>query len=124
MKRHCVLFMLAIVLFAIMFSCGKDSKNPTRPEDQGYAVTLRYRSYYPHMGYYWGCIRLNIDNNHIDKCELGMISSNFWTRQYTWTLYVLDTRQEVETYIQVATGTVLLDRNKTCDINGSTITWF
>lgn len=114
---------LAAIIVLLSLSCGKDSHSPTRPEDQGFAVSLQYQNYYNHMGYNWGCIRLTLDDNNIDRCGLGIQSSSLWTREYNWTLYVIDTRQEVDTYIRVQSGTIQVDRNITCYVNGNNVTW-
>jgi hypothetical protein len=111
----------SILLFSL--SCSKDSHPPTRPEDVGQAVTLDYRSYYYHMGYYWNCIRLSLDDNPIERCELGSNSISLWKREYHWVLYIIDTRQEVETYIPVANGMVTVDREVTCVIQGNNVNW-
>jgi len=111
----------SILLFSL--SCGKDSHGPTRPEDQGQAVTLQYQNYYYHMGGYWPCIRLSLDNNPIERCSLGSNSTSLWKREYHWILYVIDTRQEQETYIPVANGMVNIEHGMTCVINGNNITW-
>ena len=113
----------ATLILVFSLSCGKDSHPATRPEDQGQAVTLQYQSYYYHMGGYWGCIRLTLDDNPIERCGLGTNSTSLWKREYHWILYVIDTRQEQETYIPVANGMINVDRGITCVINGNNITW-
>jgi hypothetical protein len=107
-----------------VLSCGKDkSSNPLRPEDQGIAVTLQYQNYYNYQGYRPYCIRLTLDGNPIDVCDLGARSSSFWTRSYQWRLLIVDTRQQPETYIPVQQGSVTVDHNVTCKVSGNTVTW-
>ena len=116
---------IVTVLFVLtfIFSCGKDSKNPTRPEDQGQAVTLDYRGYYYHMGSYWNCIRLSLDDNPIERCSLGANSTSLWKREYHWILYVIDSRQQPEILIPVANGMINVDRSVTCIIDGNNVNW-
>jgi hypothetical protein len=111
------------LIFVFSLTCGKDSKPATRPEDQGQAVTLQYQNYYYHMGSYWNCIRLTLDDNPVERCGLGTQAMSIWVRSYQWRLYIIDMRQVPETYIPVASGTVQIDRNITCIVNGNTITW-
>ena len=113
----------ALFLLTVGLSCGKDSAPPTRPEDLGQAVTLDYRNYYYHMGYYWECIRLSLDDNPVERCTVGTSSISLWKREYHWILYVIDTRQEVETYIPVANGMITVDRGVTCIIESNNINW-
>lgn len=116
---------IAAVLFILTFtlSCGKSSHPPTRPEDQGQAVTIQYDSYYLFRGTYWYCVRLSLDDNPIDRCSLGSSSASLWKREYHWILYVIETQQGHESYIPVANGMINVDRSVTCVINGNNVNW-
>ncbi len=112
------------IIALLALSCGKDkAATPERPEDQGNAVTLQYQNYYYYQGYGWGCLRLTLDDNRMDLCGLGSRSASFWTRDYNWRLYIIDTRQQPETYIPVQQGTIHIDRNMTFVVNGNSVTW-
>jgi hypothetical protein len=123
--RGSIRIISAVLLIVLtVLSCGKKkTTTPTRPEDQGNAVTLQYQSYYIHLGYGWGCVRLTLDDVPIDLCGLGTRAASFWTRDYHWRLFLIDTRYQPETYIPVQEGTVSVNRNITCLVDHNTVTW-
>jgi hypothetical protein len=105
--------LLIVALFAC--SCGKDkaTSSPT-----AYAVTLRYQSYYLYQ-----CIRLNVGSISIDRCNLGERGASQNGGNYEWRLFGIDNSEEPERYILLQSGTVILDRNKTCVVNYASVTW-
>jgi len=106
--------LLTVALFAC--SCGKDKATSSPP---AYAVTLRYQSYY----YPWFCIRLNLGTISIDRCDLGDHGASQNGGDYEWRLFGIDRSEPEERYIPLQSGTLHLDRNITCVVNGATVTW-
>jgi hypothetical protein len=102
--------------------CSKDK--PSSPPPPTHTVTLRYQSYYPFNGYYWGCIRLTLRGITTDRCGLGSVyGGQFETGDYEWKLYVIDNSGPEDRYYIAQIDTVLIDRSITCNVNGASVTW-
>ncbi len=118
--------LLAILFIGVtlMLACGEQKSSiPIGPQGESVVLTLMYQNYAHTGSQPWQCIRLMMDDNPLDQCDLGENFRNLGTRTYTWQLYVVSDMRMRTTYFQIATGTVTLDRNKICIVDGNTVTW-
>ncbi len=124
MWRPIYLLTIFLASVTLMVACGEhESSIPIGPQDQGIILTLNYQNYAYTGSHSWHCIRLMMDDNPLDQCDLGENSQNLGAGTYTWQLYAVSDMRMRSTNFQIATGTVTLDRNKTCIVDSNTITW-
>jgi hypothetical protein len=118
--------LLAILIMSIILisACGEQQSSiPIGPQDHGITLTLRYQNYAYTGSHSWHCIRLMMNDNPVDQCDLGENSQNFGAKTYTWQLYAVSDMRMRSTNFQIATGTVTLDRNRVCIVDSNTVTW-